>query len=198
MKAGHLSLPPAILADSPEALVVGLARAGDRDAFADLVRRRQSWIRNLMRRFSGDASLADDLAQQIFLQAWRKVPDLQKPDHFAAWLKQIAVNIWLQHLRRHDALRHADDIDESHHSLARSSNGDHDIAMDLDRALATLSPPERLCVVLNYHEGMSHREISEASDMPVGTVKSHIRRGTEKLQQQLSDYQHNKRPEASS
>ena len=190
-----MSLTPISLADSPEALVVGLARTGDRNAFADLVRRRQSWIRNLMRRFCRDASLADDLAQQAFLQAWRKIPDLQKPDHFAAWLKQIAVNIWLQHLRRHDALHNADDIDDNDLSSPLGGSDGHDVAMDLDRALATLSAPERLCVVLNYHEGMSHREIAEASDMPVGTVKSHIRRGTEKLQQQLSDYQNNKRPE---
>ena len=63
-------------AQAPESLVVGLARTGDRDAFAELVRRRQAWIRNLMRRLSGDAALADDLAQQTFLQAWRGIAGL--------------------------------------------------------------------------------------------------------------------------
>ncbi len=169
---------------SAEALIVGLARIGDRNAFAELVHRRQSWMRNLMRRFSGDATLADDLAQQAFLQAWRKIGTLQQPSRFGAWLKQIAVSIWLQHLRRHDALRDAEEIDGS--ELPQTSSAG--VAIDLDRALAALSPPERLCIVLSYHEGMTHGEIAEATDLPLGTVKSHVRRGTQRLQQLLSAY----------
>ena len=99
-------------ANSPEALVVGLARTGDRDAFAELVQRRQSWIRNLMRRCCGDASLADDLAQQAFLQAWRKIRHLQQPGSFGVWLKRLAINVWLQHLRKNDALQDAQYVDE--------------------------------------------------------------------------------------
>jgi len=60
--------------------------------------------------------------------------------------------------------------------------------MDLDSALETLSDHVRLCVVLSYHEGMTHGEIAELTGLPLGTVKSHIRRGTQRLQQHLADY----------
>jgi len=175
----------------PETLVVALARSGDRKAFEDIVRRRQSSIRGLMRRFCGDATLADDLAQQVFLRMWLKIRMIKNPLAFPGWLKRLAVSIWLQHLRKHDALKNASefkDIDLS----ASETNG---IGMDLDQALATLPPTVRLCIVLSYHEGMSHGEIAKLLDMPVGTVKSHINRGTGRLQQVLSAYSDKTRAE---
>jgi RNA polymerase sigma-70 factor (ECF subfamily) len=167
-----------------DALLVGLARTGDRAAFAELVARRQVWIRNLMRRCCGDATLADDLSQQAFLQAWRHIGRLQEPGRFAAWLKRIAINAWLQQLRSNDPLRHAADADELEHGRDASPG----IGIDLDRALATLAEPVRLCVVLSYHEGMTHAEIADMTGLPLGTVKSHIRRGSDRLRELLSSY----------
>ncbi|MEX3007498.1 RNA polymerase sigma factor [Hoeflea sp. TYP-13] len=169
---------------SPESLVVGLAQTGDHRAFEELVRRRQSWIRNLMRRCCGDPVLADDLAQQVFLQAWRNIARLQKPSSFGAWLKRLAITAWLQHSRRNDALRDA----EVHEEADLPHEGTTGVAMDLDRALSTLPDPVRLCVVLSYHERMTHGEIAELTGLPPGTVKSHIRRGAERLRQRLSAY----------
>lgn len=165
-------------------MVVGLARTGDHDAFADLVRRRQSWIRNLMRRFCGNSELADDLAQKVFLQAWQKLSSLQHPDKFGSWLKRLAINVWLQHARKHDALNDADEL-EGIHSVKVQSAG---MRLDLDQALSTLPGPVRFCIVLSYQEGMTHKEIAAHSKIPLGTVKSHIRRGTQKLQAQLAAY----------
>lgn len=169
---------------SRESLLVRLARTGDRHAFAELVQRRQIWIRNLMRRCCGDVTLADDLAQQVFLQAWKTVAQLQRPDRFAAWLKRMAINVWLQHLRRNDPLANADEYDE----ITQAKQDATGVAMDLDRALAVLSEQVRLCIVLSYHERMTHGEIAELTGLPLGTVKSHIRRGTQRLQQLLSAY----------
>ena len=173
------------LSKSPEALVVGLARTGDRDAFAELVRRRQSWIRTLMRRCCDDITLADDLAQQVFLQAWRDIEKLRQPKSFGSWLRRLAINVLRQHLRTRDALRDAEEHDDSHDGVQQKVG----MAMDLNHALAKLSDSARLCVVLSYHEGMSHGEIASFTKLPVGTVKSHIRRGSERLQQLLSAYQ---------
>ena len=170
--------------DCPEPLLVGLARRGDRDAFAELVRRRQSPLRNLMRRFCGDPALADDLAQQVFLKMWLNLRKLRKTEAFSGWLRQVAVSVWLQHLRKKDALKEAGELVGT--ESTRSTNAG--VAMDLDRALAQLPPRERLCVVLCYNEGMSHREIAETTDLPLGTVKSHIRNGAQRLQQILSAY----------
>ena len=178
--------------DTAETLVVSLARTGDRDAFAELVRRRQSWIRNLMRRFSDDMTLADDLAQQVFLQAWRKISSLKNSGAFGPWLKRIAISIWLQHLRAKDTLEDADPFDE----LPATQSAPDTMALDLDAALSRLPGAVRLCIVLNYHEGQTHAEIAEVTGLPLGTVKSHIRRGTETLRNLLSAYQRNSQPEA--
>lgn len=172
------------LAATPEALIVSLARTGDRAAFAELVRRRQTWIRNLMRKCCGDATLGDDLAQQVFLQAMQDIRRLRNPKKFAAWLQRLAINVWRKHLRTKDALKDAAEPDEIEMSRRDSTS----VALDLEAALATLSTPVRLCVVLFADEGMTHGEIAELTDLPLGTVKSHIRRGTRRLQQLLDVY----------
>ena len=184
-----MSAIPEDYARSSEALIVGLARSGDRIAFEELVRRRQAWIRNLMRRCCGDTVLADDLAQQAFLQAWRDIHKIREPQKFGSWLKHLAINTWRQHLRKQDPLRHADQATPDDHFDDNSRRQTAGIAMDLDRALALLPPQARLCVVLSYHEGMSHSEIAHVTGMPTGTVKSHIRRGTETLKTLLSAYE---------
>jgi RNA polymerase sigma factor (sigma-70 family) len=163
------------LGDAPEASVVTLAALGDDRAFAELVRRRQGSVRGMMRRLSGDPSLADDLAQEAFVQAWRTISQLRQAGAFGGWLKQIAVRVWLQHARRSRLpLGEFDDAEDS----ASPEPGDR---IDLERALARLKPAERLCVVLSYGEGMSHGEIADTTGWPLGTVKSHIGRGGERL-----------------
>lgn len=165
-------------------MLVSLSQTGNRDAFAELVARRQTWIRNLMRRCSGDRVLADDLSQQVFLQAWRSIRQLSDAARFAPWLKQMAINMWLQHKRRNDPLRTAEqhlDGDSPHRDQPA-------IGMDLDKALGALTDDARLCVVLSYHERMTHAEIEALTGMPMGTVKSHIRRGTKRLREELSAY----------
>lgn len=169
---------------SPEPLVVRLAGRGDREAFEELVQRRQSWVRNLMRRLSRDAALADDLAQQVFIRLWRTLGQLQDPLRFPGWLKRVAVNVWLQHRRRSDVLRSSETIDDHDEPVEHTAGA----AVDVDRALELLPGAVRLCIVLSYHAEMSHAEIAEATALPLGTVKSHIRRGTEKLESLLSAY----------
>lgn len=165
-------------------MLVSMARTGHRDAFAELVRRREAWIRTLLLRCCADPALADDLAQQAFMQAWKTIGQLRKANHFGPWLKRLAINTWLQHLRRKDPLRHADEEPEVSTGGAETAT----IAMDLDQALGALRDHVRLCIVLSYNEGMTHEEISDFTGLPVGTVKSHIRRGTQKLQEALAAY----------
>ena len=168
--------------DCPEPFLVSLARGGDRRAFEELVRRRQSWLRHLMRRCCGDPTLADDLTQQAFLQVWLRLRTLREAKAFGAWFRRLAVSIWLQHLRKNDALRDAETWEEGGHSGATTP----ETGLDLDAALSELPHAARTCVVLAYQEGMSHPEIAEASGLPLGTVKSHVRRGTQRLQERLA------------
>lgn len=175
---------PSYYAEGPEALVVNLALAGDREAFAELVTRRQAWIRNLMWRCCRDVNLADDLSQQTFLQAWRKIRHLKEADKFGSWLKRLAINEWLQYRRKNDALGNANSDDDL--NVSRQDNTA--MIMDLDQAMASLPGPVSLCIVLSYHERLSHSEIAELTDIQLGTVKSHIRRGSERLRELLSAY----------
>ena len=175
----------ASLGQAAEAAVVALAMSGDVAAFSELVQRRQSWLRNLLRRLCRDPALADDLAQQVFLQAWRSLPGLRSVAAFGAWLRRLALNAWLAHLRAAPPAITMDTEDLA--SAAVTLPGAE--RLDLDRALATLARDERLCVVLAYSEGMSHGEISAATDLPLGTVKSHVRRGARRLRALLHAYQ---------
>jgi RNA polymerase sigma factor (sigma-70 family) len=161
-----------------EAGLIALARRGDDSAFDELVRRRQTWLRGLLRRWSGDAQLADDLAQEAFVRAWKNLRRLESPAAFGGWLRQIALNVWLDFARRRNVPMAAlEDGDMAGEPVVL----DVAAAIDLERALAALRPPERVCIVLAIAEGMSHAEVARATGIPLGSVKSHIARGTAKL-----------------
>jgi RNA polymerase sigma-70 factor, ECF subfamily len=165
-----------------EAAVVTLAHAGEASAFEELLRRRGSDIRGLLMRLCRGHTQADDLAQETFLQAWRQLGSLKSYAAFGAWLRQIAVNTWLQVQRRTDLLSYTEDVPEvaAHEHLGEQ--------IDLDVALQKLPPAVRLCVVLSHGEGMSHTEVASATGIPLGTVKSHISRGSAKLRELLGAY----------
>jgi RNA polymerase sigma factor (sigma-70 family) len=176
--------PRAALSSAAEAAVVLLAAGGDDEAFAELVRRRQSWLRSLLRRLCHDAALADDLAQQTFIAAWQKLSQLRTPAAFGGWLRSLAVNMWLQDRRRRTELP----LDEELADMALPARGtDPGLAIDLDRLLALLKPAERLCLVLCHAEGMSHAEIGATTGWPLGTVKSHVARGAAQLRTLLGE-----------
>lgn len=177
------------LSGAAEAVVVGLASAGDSVAFEELVRRKQGSVRSLMRTLSRDANLADDLAQQVFVEMWKSLPRLNAAGAFGGWLRRIAVNVWLQHARRKDSsfTRLTDPLEDV--EIESFSQPTHGQDIDLTTALARLPGPVRLCIVLAYQEGMSHQDISTMTGMPLGTIKSHITRGSARLRDWLRDYE---------
>jgi RNA polymerase sigma factor (sigma-70 family) len=181
-------LPSRALGNAEESAVLALAMRGESAAFSELVRRRQSWLRNLLRRLCRDPSLADDLAQQTLLQAWRTLTSLKAAGAFTAWLRRLAINTWLQHLRgaaAQSTIGAAVPAEDASDPAAPPEVG---LQLDLDRALARLRSEVRLCVVLAYHEKLSHSEISAYTGFPLGTVKSHIKRGAEELRSMLDAY----------
>jgi RNA polymerase sigma factor (sigma-70 family) len=185
-----VGLSRAALGAAAEATLAALAIAGDDAAYGELVRRRQSQIRNLLRRLCRNAVLADDLAQQAFLQAWHRLRTLQSPAAFGAWLRKLAVNTWLQHVRaRGDEAPVPARAEGSQRGNEPAQEPMVAERLDLDRALSQLAPDVRLCIVLAHGERMSHREIAEATDLPLGTVKSHITRGSARLRQLLHAYE---------
>jgi RNA polymerase sigma-70 factor (ECF subfamily) len=178
---------PSDLARAAEANVVALAASGDQQAFAELVRRRQGMVRELMRRLCGDRAFAEDLAQQAFVQAWRQLGKLSSPQAFGAWLRAIAVNVWLQEARKAPARFEASEAEPPEPEAEGPGPADLAAArLDLSRALLRLKAPERVCVVLAYAEGLSHGEIAKTTGWPLGTVKSNVARGAERLRALLA------------
>jgi RNA polymerase sigma-70 factor (ECF subfamily) len=162
---------------------VTLACAGDRLAFEELVRRRQASVRSLLRRLCRNSALADDLAQEAFMQAWRTIRSLRSAAAFGSWLRQIAVNAWLRYQRDTETFTMLEDAHEATHLPVIVES------LDLDAVLTTLHPRARLCLVLSYHEGMTHSEIAALTRIPIGTVKSDIARATTRCRELLSAYQ---------
>lgn len=177
-------LPATALSQADDPVVIALACAGDELAFAELVRRRQQRVRKFMYHLCRRPSLGDDLAQQVFVRVWRSLSQLRTAAAFDGWLKRIMVTIWLEEVRRHK-LEYGSELDADAGGAHRDDILEQ---MDLDAALAKLPAEVRLCVVLAYNEGMSHSEIAQLTNLPVGTVKSHISRGAARLREMLASY----------
>ena len=174
------------LASVTESLLLALAANGDRGAFAELVQRRQPGVRRFMRQLCRDATLADDLAQQVFLRLWRGRARLAGVVSFGGYLRQVMVSVWVDETRTREPLH--DTLEEEAVSTAARLPPPTGLAQDLEWALAQLPPRTRLCVVLCHSEGRSHSEIAALLDVPLGTVKSTVTRGSATLRTLLGAY----------
>ena len=172
-------------------LIARVLTREDQHAFAELVRRYQSPVRAFLTRMArGDAHLGDDLAQETFLKAWRKLHTYRGSARFSTWLFGIAFNEFRTVARQRKELT-VDDIDElpveATQPAADSRSG---LRLDLTEALKRLHSNERAAILLCCQNGLSHEEAAVALDCPLGTVKTHVLRGKEKLKRWLSGYQH--------
>jgi len=191
------------MADAPVSDAQLIARAlvtDDRHAFAELVKRHQSTVRACLRKLTaGNHALADDLAQETFVLAWRNLKSFRQEAKFSTWLYRIATNCWLADARkrkeellgdRTDDVADEDGdaamphIDDAHADHARGSA----LKLDLERAMAVLSDGERAAIVQCYHNDLTHEEAAYVLGCPVGTVKTHVLRGKQKLKAALSAY----------
>lgn len=161
------------------------AAAGERRAFGELVRRHGSAVRGLLRRMGAQAAEADDVAQDALLAAFERIAEFRGEGTFAGWVKRIAARQYLRRLQREKRLT-ALATESASEDEADTGSGDADHRIDLDEALKVLSAAERLCVSMCYGAGLSHGEAAEALNLPLGTVKSHVKRGLEKLRARLA------------
>ena len=174
-------------------LVARVVAQQDTAAYGELVRRHQSQVRNFLRKLCRDRELADDLAQDSFLHAWEKLHTYAGHGSFIGWLLKVAYTTFLQSKRKSSRY---DDILEKMGHLAEAGGSTHTVESielsDLDRFLAVLTEEERAVMILSYACGLSHREIGDAAELPVGTVKSIIFRGKEKIRDSfdIEDHQY--------
>lgn len=167
------------LRDLHDAELAVLAAAGGRREFGELVRRHSSAVRGLLRRMGAQPAEADDVAQDAFLQAFQKCAEFRGQGTFAAWIKTIAVRLYLKRRAKNARYVAENTIDEVAPVIDSAGR------VDLDEALSSLNEIERLCVSLCHGAGMSHPEIAAAIDLPLGTVKSHVKRGLDRLRARL-------------
>jgi RNA polymerase sigma-70 factor, ECF subfamily len=169
-------------------LILAVLERDDRSAFAELVRRHQSKVRTVLRRLTrGDAALADDLAQETFVLAWRNLRAFRFEARFSTWIYRIAFNAWQSEARkRREVSLEVDDESPPPGSEAFDVMPDVVARVDLERALATLSDGERAAITACYYADLSHEEAARALGMPLGTVKTHVLRAKVKLKARLA------------
>lgn len=163
-----------------DAELVSRARAGSDAAFGQLVDRYQAVVRGFLRRtLGGGWAEADDVAQEVFLTAWRTLDRLKDAAAVRSWLLGVAWRKAQDRMRgaRRGAARDRQWLD-SVEIPAGVSNEDR---MALAAAMADLAPDVRACVALCLADGWSHGEAALALDLPLGTVKSHVARGRARL-----------------
>jgi RNA polymerase sigma factor (sigma-70 family) len=158
----------------------------DQNAFGELVRRYQSPMRGFLARMTrGDTHLADDLAQETFLKAWQKLKTFRGEAKFSTWLFGIAFNEFRGEARKRKefALEEMDAPPEEL-TVTATAAASH-LRLDLTEALKMLSSLERAAVVLCCQNGLSHEEAALVLNCPLGTVKTNVLRGREKLRRVL-------------
>ncbi|HET6712207.1 MAG TPA: sigma-70 family RNA polymerase sigma factor [Actinomycetota bacterium] len=157
-------------------------RAGETDAFTDLVRRHEHRVYSLCLRVLGDADAAADVAQDTFLSVLRKLDGFRGDAAFTTWLHRVAVNACYDELRRkrrRPMLHVAADDDLQHEPGPPTVDHADEVAGARDAASALASIPEefRVALVLADVQDMAYDQIAQVLDVPIGTVKSRVHRG---------------------
>lgn len=179
----------------PDGAFVEAAAAGDREAFDELVRRHQAAIVTLVRVLTSGHGDPEDLAQEVFVRAWRSLRGFRRDSLFRTWLHRVAINVVrTNYSRRMRLLRVIVPIGgregESGPPDVPSGEEPMDAALArrqiIERALASLPDDLRLAVTLRDVQGLDYKEIAAALSVPVGTVESRIFRARQRLKPLLA------------
>jgi RNA polymerase sigma-70 factor (ECF subfamily) len=167
------------------------AAAGDTAAFERIVIAHQGRVRQQLRRLcQGDDALADDLAQDTFVQAWQALPGFAGQAQLGTWLYRIAFRAYLMHLRqrgrRLDEMAMGDELPELPDATTAQGPA---LRLDLAQALARLPEAQRVAIIHCEAMALSHDEAAAVLGWPLGTVKSHVARGKARLRLLLADWQ---------
>ena len=174
-------------------LVTGALR-GSQEAFRELVTRFERPIYSLVLRMVQDPGVAEDLAQEVFVKAFRRLSTYDPQWKLSSWLFKIAHNTTIDHLRRGtpETVPLETEAGDDRGSLAavladgsvespQAAAERHDLARSLERAISRLRPDYREAVLMFYVHGASYQEICEATGQPLGTVKTNLHRAKKEL-----------------
>lgn len=181
--------------------LVRAARAGDENAFGELVRKYQGRIYSLAYGMVGNHSDADDLAQEIFLKSYRNIKKFRFKSSFYTWLYRIGVNTILTRRKKLRRDRHLElkpqalDLEGSPYLPARLGGkrgdraaGGRELQRDIRAAIDRLPEKQKAVVVMHDIEGIPHREISRILKSSEGTIRSRLHYGRKRLQEELADW----------
>lgn len=180
---------------SRDARLVERCRAGDQQACEELVRRYQDKVFALIYRITGDADRVEDIAQEVFLRAFRSLNKFRGGSSLYTWLYRITVNTTLNAIR--SLSRRQETSLDAFEGLERPSGSEanpveeaashRQLARRVKEAIERLDEQYRAIVYLREVEGLSYEEIAEVVDLPVGTVKSRLFRARQNLKEILKD-----------
>jgi RNA polymerase sigma-70 factor (ECF subfamily) len=181
-----------------DAELVASAIRGSQDAYRELVKRFERPVYSLILRMVQDPASAEDLAQEAFVKAFRRLGTYDPQWKFSSWLFKIAHNATIDHLRR-GALETVpleageDDRGSLGAVLADETVEDplagaerRDLGRSLERAISLLRPEYRQAVLMFYAHGASYQEICEVTGLPLGTVKTNLHRARKELAQAMT------------
>jgi len=189
------------LLNLPDADVVALAQRGREDGFRELVRRYERPVFSLIFRMVRDSAAAEDLAQDTFIKVLNHIDRYRPEFKLSSWLFKIANNVAIDHLRRRQVdtvsmsgsphAGSAAEIEASTFDVASMGESaleeieSKELGSAIERAIATLRPEYRSCILLRHVEGRSYEEIAATLDLPLGTVKTYIHRARHQLREAL-------------
>ncbi len=169
-----------------EADLVRDAQRGDTAAFEELYRQHVARIYGLCLRMCANPAKAEDLTQEAFIRAWRKLGSFRRQSSFRTWLHRLTVNLVLGDLRStgrwESRLTAIDSLPERGDGGAGAQP---ETTFDLERAISQLPPQARMVFVLHDIEGYKHREIASLCNLAVGTSKAHLHRARKQLREVL-------------
>ena len=158
---------------------------GDQWAFAEIVRQHQGMVFGLACHFLRDRSLAEELSQEVFLNLYQNLGSIKSPAHLTFWLRKVTSHRCIDQSRR-QKVRPQVSIEVVPEPVARATENDLLLSELLKRVVDTLTEKARMVVILRYQEDLEPAEIAKVLDMPVNTVKSHLRRSLSILRDKLS------------
>jgi len=184
--AGRVSNETQTTAPASDHALAQLAAGGDKSAFEELYERHQRRVYSLCLRMTGNVAEAEDLAQEAFIQLYRKIGSFRGESAFTTWLHRLTVNQVLMHFRKRGVRfeQTTDDGDVPVQVVQGTENPASMPVVDriaLDRAISQLPPGYRTVFILHDIEGHEHEEIARMLGCSVGTSKSQLHKARMKL-----------------
>jgi RNA polymerase sigma-70 factor (ECF subfamily) len=160
------------------------ARAGNLAAFGALMQAHKRSVYSLALRMLGQPDLAEDTAQEVFMQLHANLRSIQSSEHLAFWLRRVTTHRVIDHLRQRPPVP-ITSLDEEAERVGSPDPGDPLLHRQLRQLILGLSPDARAVVTLRYQEDLDPVDIAQTLDMSINTVKSHLKRSLDLMRQKI-------------